>query len=420
MSLPPECPMSIVASRLPYQGAVIYWLAFVALLAPSLAWADNEPLEAPPMVEPTKQYAPLGTEVMVPFMDSQLLEVFELSQTVEDPLTSTRPSEQEDPSGAVDASEPAPDVPSVSVTPPAPLPPPPATRLEVMLDWYPGPQHAALLLARGSEALERYGLELTLTTPADPNVPLTLLSAGRVDLALTRQPLLHLLVDRGQPLVRVATLVGTPLSGLLLSNENGLLSIAQMAGKRIGYADEDSRDILLAEMLEPHGISLEDITLRDVHFGLASALVEDKVDGVIGGMRLQLPRQVNDQGVATQLLKAEDFGVPSHEGLILVTNRDRLKSNHEAIRRLVDTLEELTAWIIEHPDAAWERLVEVEPALDTPTNRATWMPTLLRLSTRPAAVDHGRYAEFEAYLLDAGRITTLTPVERLAIDPRMP
>ncbi|GHE19508.1 ABC transporter substrate-binding protein [Halomonas urumqiensis] len=412
--------MSIVASRLPYQGAVIYWLAFVALLAPSLAWADNEPLEAPPMVEPTKQYAPLGTEVMVPFMDSQLLEVFELSQTVEDPLTSTRPSEQEDPSGAVDASEPAPDVPSVSVTPPAPLPPPPATRLEVMLDWYPGPQHAALLLARGSEALERYGLELTLTTPADPNVPLTLLSAGRVDLALTRQPLLHLLVDRGQPLVRVATLVGTPLSGLLLSNENGLLSIAQMAGKRIGYADEDSRDILLAEMLEPHGISLEDITLRDVHFGLASALVEDKVDGVIGGMRLQLPRQVNDQGVATQLLKAEDFGVPSHEGLILVTNRDRLKSNHEAIRRLVDTLEELTAWIIEHPDAAWERLVEVEPALDTPTNRATWMPTLLRLSTRPAAVDHGRYAEFEAYLLDAGRITTLTPVERLAIDPRMP
>jgi len=173
--------MSIVASRLPFQGAGMCWLACFALLAPSLAWADNEPLAAPPMVEPAKTYAPLGTEVMVPFLDSQLLDVLELPQTMEVPHTAGSTGERTDPSDTVDAPEPEPppasDVPSVSVMPPEPLPPPPATTLEVMLDWYPGPQHAALLLARGSEALERVGLELTLTTPADPNVPLTLLSA---------------------------------------------------------------------------------------------------------------------------------------------------------------------------------------------------------------------------------------------------
>ena len=50
---------------------------------------------------------------------------------------------------------------------------------------------------------------MTITSPADPRVPAKLVAAGRADLAMGRQPQLHMLIDKGLPLVRVATLIDT-------------------------------------------------------------------------------------------------------------------------------------------------------------------------------------------------------------------
>jgi putative hydroxymethylpyrimidine transport system substrate-binding protein len=307
-------------------------------------------------------------------------------------------------------------VPRMTVMPPEPLAPPPLKTLEIMLDWYPGPQHAALLLATQNGQLERRGLAVTLITPADPTLPTRLLAAGRVDLAVSRQPLLHLQVDRGSPLLRVGTLVDLPLAGLLLRDIPSLTSLGQLAGKRIGYSDEDSRELLLPVLLGPHGIGLGELELVDVNFGAVTAMEEERLDGVITPQRLTQSRRLGDQGVATRLLKVEEFGLPSHEGLILVANRDHLGNKREAIRRLLDALAETTAWMIEHPEAAWQRLAEQEPALDTAANREAWMATLLRLSARPAALDQGGYQRFEAFLHERGLVEELTPVDKLAID----
>ena len=46
-----------------------------------------------------------------------------------------------------------------------------------------------------------------------------------------------------------------------------------------------------------------------------------------------------------------------------------------------------------------------------------WADTLPRFAHSPAALDHGRYARFEAFLHDAGLVGSVLPVAALALDP---
>ncbi|MFY0988928.1 ABC transporter substrate-binding protein [Halomonas sp. C05BenzN] len=418
--------MTTRARRLPSLGAVLAPCVALALLSAPPAGADDEPLPAPPL-----GYPPLGTEVMVPLLgdapaaQAPSPEAISGDDGAERPPAAPPPAaRQRRPGEAPMATrpeaqdeEPASPVPTVALTPAEPITPPPMTELEVVLDWYPSPRHAALILARDLGIFARRGLEVRLTTPADPNVPTKLLTASRVDLALSRQPLLHLQVDRGLPLVRVATLVDSSMAALVVREDLGIDSPAGLAGRRIGHADEDSLELLLDILLPPHGIKRGEVETRDVNFGLARAVSEGEVDGVIGAMRHLLPRQLGDEGVASRLMRLEDHGVPLHDGLVLLANRDRLNGRRNAIRQLVEGLEEATGWILEHPAEAWERLMLLEPGMDTAANLAAWPDILLRFSASPAAVDHGRYARFEKFLFDAGLVETLTPVESLAIDP---
>ncbi|WP_136246731.1 ABC transporter substrate-binding protein [Halomonas borealis] len=354
---------------------------------------------------PEADYPPLGTQVMVPDLvltptaapGEDALEAFEGRRGGPSVDTPTRPT-----------------APAVAVGPVEPIAPPPVTRLSLMLDWYPSPRHAALFVARERKLFAERGLDVELRTPADPDVPTKLLAASRIDLALTRQPLLHLRVDQGEPLVRVATLVGLPLASLVVDDDIGL---DDLAGRRIGHVDLDAEAVLLAGLLHHQALDRDALDSPDLHFRLEQAMREGRVDGVIGAVRYLLPRALADDGISTRTYTTEAMGVPRYDGLILVANRDHLTTQREAIARLVEALEDATAWIVEHPEASWELLVQAEPTLDTPTNRAAWPDAMTRLSLAPAALHAQRYADFERFLVDRHLVKAPTPVERLAIDP---
>lgn len=424
-------------------SALTLLIAALSSLAPMTTVSAEEP---PPLVVPDlprDEPAPgkLATTVLVPEIPAR---EHALEEPSEGPSEEAREADSETPASAGDATghpegedaigtAPPPqdasdsldanaatdligEGPRVALTPPEPLEPPPLKTLEIMLDWYPGPQHAALFIALHRGMLERRGLQVTLTTPADPSLPTRLLAAGRIDLALSRQPLLHLQVDRGLPLVRVGTLVELPLAGLLLRDDGDLASPAQLAGRRIGYSVEESQELLLPLLLRPHGIAIEELDLVDVNFSAVNEMVDQRLDGVMTPQRLGLPQRLGDEGLSTHLLRLEEHGIPRHEGLILVANRDRVGGQRESLRRLLEALAEATAWSLEHPEAAWTLLAEREPAMDTPANRDAWLPMLLRLSARPAALDRGGYARFEAFLHERGLTETLTPVGGLGVD----
>lgn len=395
---------------MPKQHASPYWrhrclalsLLVLQTLTPPLTWAA-ESLEAPspPLT--------LEGDVMVPNIEPLPKAASESRKGGE--------SEEIPLGDQAELVEPAIPVPSVIHSPPEPLAPPPLEALTIMLDWYPSLHHAALILAASNGLPQREGLELEIRTPADPGAPLRLLDARLIDLALTHQLQLHLQVDRGKAPLRVATLVDTPLTGVVTRESAGVEGPEGFAGLSLGHATDVARDILLPALIEPHGISTDEVQLVETGFALATAMTEQTLDGLVTPLRLTLPRQLANRGVANRLLKVEEYGIPHHDGLILVAHRDQFPRLREPINELLDILRETTLWIIEHPNAAWEALIEQEPTLDTSANRASWNANLLRMSAQPAALDSRRYRRVEAYLHENGLIDTISPLEKLAVDP---
>ncbi|MGM0985029.1 MAG: ABC transporter substrate-binding protein [Pseudomonadota bacterium] len=389
-------------------------LLLSAIVLPSTNLSAQAPVDA--SESPREGYPPLGTEVMVPDLEA-LADQAARAAAQATAWAETRRRYREAPSGPSVDTPSRPSVPAIALRPAEPIEPPPVTSLRIMLDGYPSPRHAALFVARERGLFASRGLEVALATPADPDVPSKLLAASRIDLVVSRQPLLHLQVDRGLPLVRVASLIATPLSALVVREDGPIETPAQLAGSRIGHADIDSRDVLLTTLLRSASIRDDEVETEALHFRLDDALREGHVDGVIGAMRHLLPRQLADEGLATRVLRIEDLGIPLHDGLILLANRDHLAAKRDAIRHLVDAIEEATAWIANHPEDAWSLIASAEPALDTAVNREAWEMIRTRLNLSPAALDQGRYRRFEDFLFGADLIQERHPVSRLAIDP---
>ena len=164
-------------------------------------------------------------------------------------------------------------------------PAPAADRLTVLLDWFVNPDHAPLFVAKERGLFAAGGLDVALIAPADPNDPPKLVAAGKAALAISYQPQLHLQAEAGLPLVRVATLVATPLNALVVLAEGPIRSIADLKGRKVGFSIGGFEDALLRAMLARHGLGIRDIELINVNFSLSPSLLSGKVDAVIGAYR---------------------------------------------------------------------------------------------------------------------------------------
>jgi putative hydroxymethylpyrimidine transport system substrate-binding protein len=288
-------------------------------------------------------------------------------------------------------------------------------RLTVLLDWFVNPDHGPLIVAREKGMFEAAGLDISLIEPADPSLPPKLVAAGKAELAISYQPQLHMLVGEGLPLVRVATLVATPLNSLVALRDGPVQRIADLKGRKVGYSVGGFEDALLGRMLETHDLTLKDVELINVNFALSPALMSGQVDAVIGAFRNFELNQLDIEKRPGRAFYPEEEGVPAYDELIVVTNRDLVKS--QAIARFVRVLEAATQYIVNHPEDAWETFRASDPKkLDNELNRRAWRDTVARFALRPAALDRGRYARFGAFLKARGLVKTLPQLKTYAVE----
>jgi putative hydroxymethylpyrimidine transport system substrate-binding protein len=289
-----------------------------------------------------------------------------------------------------------------------------ADRLTVLLDWFVNPDHAPLIVAREKGYFAEAGLEVELIAPADPNDPPKLVAAGKADIAISYQPQLHIHVSEGLPLVRIGTLVATPLNSLVVLANGPIQAIADLAGRKIGYSVGGFEDALLEAMLARHGLTREDVTLVNVNFSLSPSLVSGQVDAVIGAFRNFELNQMDIVERPGRAFYVEEEGVPAYDELILVANRKGL--SNPALRRFVDAVERATQYMVNHPQAAWKAFVAANPKLDDELNRRAWRDTLPRFALRPAALDTQRYERFAAWLTARGVVERLPPLAQYATE----
>ncbi len=291
-----------------------------------------------------------------------------------------------------------------------------AEKLTLLLDWFLNPDHAPLVVAEEKGFFAAAGLEVEMIEPADPNDPPKLVAAGKADLAVSYQPQLHIQAARGLPLVRVGTLIATPLNTLLVLDDGPIRSIADLKGRRVGISVGGFEDAMLAAMLAQHGLGLDDIELVNVNFSLSPALLSGQVDAVIGAFRNFELNQLAIEGYKGRAFYVEEEGVPAYDELILVAHRERLEDPR--IDAFLGAVERAVQYLVNHPEESWDLFVLHRKDLEDELNRRAWRDTLARFALRPRALDRARYEAFAAFLLDQGVIETSPPLETYAAEIR--
>lgn len=297
-------------------------------------------------------------------------------------------------------------------------PAPAADRLTVMLDWFLNPDHGPLIVAQEKNFFAAHGLQVELIAPADPNNPPKMVAAGQADIAVSYQPQLHIFAAQGLPLVRIGTLVATPLNSLVVLADSDIRTVADLKNKRIGFSVGGFEDALLKGMLRRHGLGLGDVELVQVNFSLSPSLIAGKVDAVIGAFRNFELNQMDIAGHPGRAFYIEEEGVPPYDELIFVAHKEKLgdKNRREILRRFIKAVEQGVQFLINHPEESWRLFRNSGDGLNNELNHRAWRDTIPRFALRPAALDRVRYEKFAEFLREMGVVETVMKIENHAVE----
>ena len=289
-----------------------------------------------------------------------------------------------------------------------------ADEMTILLDWFVNPDHGPIIVAQEKGYFADQDLDVSIVAPADPSDPPKMVAAGQADLAISYQPQLHLQIHEGLPLQRVGTLVATPLNCLLTLADGPINTLADLAGKKVGFSVGGVEEAVLTSILSHNGLELSDVEMVNVNWSLSPSLMSGQVDAVIGAYRNFELNQMEIEGVEGNCFFVEEEGLPSYDELIYIANPETM--DKDMIARFLTATEKATQYIVNHPEESWEIFSGTSAELQDELNAKAWVDTLPRFALRPTAMDHGRYAAFEAFLHESGLIPSQNPVSTIAID----
>jgi putative hydroxymethylpyrimidine transport system substrate-binding protein len=281
----------------------------------------------------------------------------------------------------------------------------------VMLDYFPNADHAGIYAAQASGEYERAGLDVEIQAPPDAAVPLKLLQAGRVDLAISYEPELLLARDRGADLVAVGALVQKPLTSLMSLGKHAITRPAQLEGKRVGTSGLAYQTAYLRTILGEAGVDPGSVKETNVGFKLTQAMLSKQVDATLGAFwnyeGVDLQRRDRDP----EILRMEDLGVPTYNELVFVTRRGDLDEAGAArLRRFLQATARGHELLKERPQVGVDALLAADGGLDRGLQEAVVKATLPVFfpedEERPFGYQDPReWAAYERWMRDAGLIT---------------
>ncbi|HZP95918.1 MAG TPA: ABC transporter substrate-binding protein [Candidatus Limnocylindria bacterium] len=261
-----------------------------------------------------------------------------------------------------------------------------------MLDWFVNPDHVPLYAVD-------VGAELVV--PTDPDEPLRAVAEGRVDLALNYQPNVTLARARGARVRAVGLLIDAVLDTLMVRADGPVLTVTDLAGRRVAFAVEPFDRVMFQAMARHAGLAEGAWRFVDVGFDFTRALVDGRVDAVMGAFRNYEVIEAAELGVPVRIFELADHGVPPFYQLVFVA-RDDLSPERRAAVAL--TLARVAAGIAatrRDPDRAFAAFVRAHPDQDDPFHRRAFAATVPAFAASQRQ-DASRWSTFAAFLRTRG------------------
>lgn len=239
--------------------------------------------------------------------------------------------------------------------------------IDIMLDWYPNAVHSYLYAAEENGYFEEEGLDVEIHFPTNPTDPINMAASGQMTLGITYQPdVIMARVNQDIDVKSVAAIVRSPLNHIVTLEDSEVESPADLEGRQVGYPGIPLNEALIQTMVTEDGGDPEQLEMIDVGFELSSSLVSERVDAIIGAYINHEVPLLSHEGIETNTINPEDYGVPPYYELVLVTNDKTWEEQEEHIRAFWRAAEQGYKWMAENPSDAVELLINNQDEANFP------------------------------------------------------
>jgi putative hydroxymethylpyrimidine transport system substrate-binding protein len=301
----------------------------------------------------------------------------------------------------------------------------PAKRsIDLVLDWFPNPDHVALYEATAKGYFSQVGLDVKPHVPSDPASPIKQVAAGRAQVAISYEPEVLLARQQGLPVVAIGALVQRPLTSLIATRKSGVRSVRDLRGKRVGTAGIPYQSAYLKTILRRAQVPESSVKETNVGSSLLPAMLSGKVDATLGGFWNVEGVELSERGAKPWITPVDRLGVPPYNELVLVANSDKLGDQRDDLRLFVSALARGAKAARQDPQGATKALRDANrdlKAKETAASVRLTIPTLFPKSGRPWGYqDPVAWQNYGGWMVSNGVLKTLPDVKSAITNDLLP
>ncbi|MDN6438554.1 MAG: ABC transporter substrate-binding protein [Corynebacterium nuruki] len=247
-----------------------------------------------------------------------------------------------------------------------------STRLSVLLDWNPNPDHLAMYTAEHTGAYDDHGVDPEFILPGNTADAAKEVALGHADLAVSYETDTVIAASQGLDVISVGALIPSPLNALIARKSAGIRTPADLAGKKVAISGLPSQEPSLRYAARQAGIDPDSVRMPNVQQNLNQALLSDQVDAIYGAYPNIEGVELAEQTDITTLT-ATQLGIPDAAELVLLANPTRLTEDAAYAGRVRDFLAGTA-------DGQAAALADSAAAVDalTPETKGSYDPETLR------------------------------------------
>ena len=174
------------------------------------------------------------------------------------------------------------------------------------LHWAWSPSTAGFAVAEEEDLYKKQGVDISLTPGKGSGTTVQLVSTGKADMGIADSVAITQAVQKGAPLLVVATVNQATNTAMQVLNSSGIKSVKDLKGKSVAVPAEGAYSFLLPIFLQSAGLTENDIKIVTMPFeSMAPSLIAGKVDAIVGG-------QDSHVALASQGAHFRDFAFGDH------------------------------------------------------------------------------------------------------------
>ena len=279
-------------------------------------------------------------------------------------------------------------------------------KIRLPVGYIPNVQFAPLYVAVDKGYFSDVGLEIEFDYSFETD-GVALVGANELQFAVVSGEQVLLARAQGLPVVYVMAWWQNYPVGVVSMNGKGILTPADLAGKKIGLPGLYGANYVgLRALLSAGGLEEEDVTLDSIGYNQVEPLVAGQEE-VVAIYANNEPIQLRHQGYQVDLIRVADYVQLASNGLI--TNETTAADNPALVRKMVQSLIKGVAYTLANPEEAFEICRKFVEGLDS-TDQVIQME-VLEASLEFWKAELIGYSQPEAWenmqevLLDMGMLT---------------